>query len=156
MLSTYEDNQTSVVIRIFEGDRAESRHNRLLGEFELHGIQPSPSGQSQIEVIFETDFDDIIQVTFKDKGTGSSANITIERRIGKVQLDNMLKDADSHKEEDHQSRAQVDSRFKINPYLPPAVQVSGSNKGSTSVENEFGAVGRNISSHSTPSAHREL
>ncbi len=100
--STAADNQTSVEIKVFQGERAMAKDNRLLGVFQLVGIPPAPRGVPQIEVTFDIDANGILNVTAKDKATNNEQKITITSSSGlsKDEVDKMAKDAESHAADD--------------------------------------------------------
>lgn len=104
--TTAEDNQPSVQIQVYQGEREIASHNKLLGSFELGGIAPAPQGVPQIEVTFDIDANGIVHVTAKDKGTGKENSIRIQEGSGlsKDEIDRMIKDAEAHAEEDRKRR----------------------------------------------------
>ena len=112
VFSTAEDNQNAVTIRVFQGEREMASDNKLLGQFDLIGIPPSPRGVPQIEVTFDIDANGIVNVHAKDKGTGKEHQIRIQASGGlsDEEIEGMVKNAESHAEEDKKKRALVEAR----------------------------------------------
>ncbi|MDV8001708.1 molecular chaperone DnaK [Rhodococcus sp. IEGM 1408] len=110
--TTADDNQPSVQIQVFQGEREMAAQNKLLGSFELAGIAPAPRGVPQVEVTFDIDANGIVHVTAKDKGTGKENTIVIQDGSGlsKEEIDQMIKDAEAHADEDHKRREEADAR----------------------------------------------
>lgn len=108
--STAADNQTTVSIRVFQGEREMVADNKLLGQFDLSGIPPAPRGVPQIEVTFDIDANGIVHVNAKDKATGKDHSVTIQSSGGlsKTEIDDMIKKAEQFKEEDAKRREMVD------------------------------------------------
>ena len=110
--TTAEDNQPSVQIQVYQGEREIASHNKLLGSFELGGIAPAPQGVPQIEVTFDIDANGIVHVTAKDKGTGKENSIRIQDGSGlsKDEIDRMIKDAEAHADDDRKRREEAETR----------------------------------------------
>ena len=110
--STAADNQTSVEIHVLQGERPMARDNRTLGKFHLVGIPPAPRGVPQIEVTFDIDANGIVNVSAKDLGTGKEQKITITSSSGlsKDDIDKMVKEAESHADEDKRKREEIEAR----------------------------------------------
>src|SRR5690349_7764687 len=112
VFSTAEDNQNAVTIRVFQGEREMAADNKVLGQFDLMGIPPSPRGMPQIEVTFDIDANGIVSVQAKDKATGKEQQIRIQASGGlsDVDIEKMVKDAEAHAEEDKKRRELVEVR----------------------------------------------
>ncbi|RUM26688.1 molecular chaperone DnaK [Rhizobium vallis] len=110
--STAEDNQQAVTIRVSQGEREMAADNKLLGQFDLVGLPPSPRGLPQIEVTFDIDANGIVQVSAKDKGTGKEQQIRIQASGGlsDADIEKMVKDAEAHATEDKKRREAVEAR----------------------------------------------
>jgi molecular chaperone DnaK len=110
--STAEDNQQAVTIRVSQGEREMAQDNKLLGQFDLVGLPPSPRGVPQIEVTFDIDANGIVQVSAKDKGTGKEQQIRIQASGGlsDADIEKMVKDAEANVEADKQRRAVVEAK----------------------------------------------
>ena len=112
VFSTAEDNQPSVLIQVYQGERQFARDNKLLGTFELGGIAPAPRGVPQIEVTFDIDANGIVHVHAKDRGTGKEQSITVTggSALSKEDIERMIKDAEEHAAEDAQRREDAEVR----------------------------------------------
>jgi molecular chaperone DnaK len=110
--STADDNQPAVTIKVHQGERELAQHNKLLGEFNLDGIPPSPRGMPQIEVTFDIDANGILKVSAKDKATGKENNITIKANSGltESEIEQMVKDAELNADADKKQRELIESR----------------------------------------------
>ena len=112
IFTTAADNQTSVQVRVFQGEREIAEENELLGEFQLTGIPPAPAGTPQIEVGFNIDENGIVNVEAEDKGSGNAESITIEGGAGlsDEEIEEMQQEAEEHAEEDQQRRERIEAR----------------------------------------------
>ncbi|MCH5167923.1 MAG: Hsp70 family protein, partial [Erysipelotrichales bacterium] len=110
IFSTAVDNQPSVTIRVLQGERSLAKDNKLLGEFNLDGINPAPRGVPQIEVTFEVDANGILNVSAKDKATGKEQSIRIEASSGlsKEEIDRMKAEAEANAEADKKAKEEID------------------------------------------------
>ena len=119
VFSTAADSQTSVEIKVFQGERALARDNRLLGVFQLVGIPPAPRGVPQIEVTFDIDANGILNVSAKDRATNNEQKITITSSSGlsKDEVEKMAKDAESHAADDRKQRDQIEARNRADAMI---------------------------------------
>jgi len=135
IFSTTQDNQSTVNISVFEGERPMVKDNHSLGKFDLNGIAPAPRGQPQIEVTFEIDANGILNVKAEDKATNKSEEIEIKNDAGRLteeEIEKMIKDAEQFADEDKATKERVEAKNAFDGYLhsmKSAVEGSGDNKG---------------------------
>ncbi|WP_427897188.1 molecular chaperone DnaK [Gardnerella piotii] len=136
VFSTAEDNQPSVLIQVYQGEREFARDNKPLGTFELTGIAPAPRGVPQIEVTFDIDANGIVHVSAKDKGTGKEQSMTITGGSGlpKDEIDRMVKEAEAHEAEDKKRKEEADTRNQAESFAYQTEKLVNDNKDKLSDE----------------------
>lgn len=130
IFSTAEDNQTAVDIRVLQGEREFSRDNKLLGQFKLEGIPAARRGTPQIEVTFDIDANGIVHVSAKDKGTGKEQKVTITSSSGlsKEEVEQMVRDAEAHAQEDKKARETVEKKNRLDGLILDIEKTVNENK----------------------------
>ena len=130
VFSTAEDNQPSVLIQVYQGEREFARDNKPLGTFELTGIAPAPRGVPQIEVTFDIDANGIVHVSAKDKGTGKEQSMTITGGSGlpKDEIDRMVKEAEAHEAEDKKRKEDAETRNQAEAFAYSTEKLVNDNK----------------------------
>jgi molecular chaperone DnaK len=162
--STAADSQTSVEVHVLQGERPLARDNRTLGRFQLMGIPPAPRGVPQIDVTFDIDANGIVNVSAKDKGTGKEQKITITASSGlsKDEVDRMMKEAESHAEEDRKRREEIETRNRADQAVYAAekmLQDMGDKLGPSDkadVQTAIDALKSAVSSNDTAAMNRAM
>ena len=150
IFSTAANNQTSVEIKVVQGERPMAADNKLLGNFILDGIPPAPRGMPQIEVTFDIDADGILHVSAKDKATSreQSIRITASSGLAKDEIDRMVKEAEAHRAEDQKRRDEVEARnqadtsvFQVEKFISDTPNLSAERQGRVAGQDRSRALG---------------
>jgi molecular chaperone DnaK len=148
IFSTAQDNQSGVTIRVFQGEREIAEHNKLLGQFDLTGIPPAPRGMPQIEVTFDIDANGIVHVSAKDKATNKEQAISIKASGGlsDSEIDQMVKDAAAHAEEDKKRKGLITERNMSQELINNANKLLSENgdKISEDLKNDINAASNDL------------
>ena len=130
VFSTAADNQSAVTIRVFQGEREMASYNKLLGQFDLIGIPSAPRGVPQVEVTFDIDANGIVHVNAKDLGTGKeqSIKITASSGLSKDEIEKMVREAESHADEDRKRRELIDARNQLDGLIYQTEKTLGDSK----------------------------
>lgn len=136
VFSTAADNQTAVTIRVHQGEREMASDNKLLGQFDLVGIPPAPRGIPQVEVTFDIDANGIVHVNAKDLGTGKeqSIQITASSGLSEEEIQDMVRDAESHAEEDQKKKARIEAHNQLDALVYSTEKSLADHKDETDAE----------------------